>query len=178
MRLGAYSIKIAFCISLTALLGQAPVMGVTPAPPDISKALAFEDPSLCSSMALERFFAQAEKSGTAMLGSLGRVAVTRIKLPARGAVKRQAIIRAGWNGLTLVSLEYVTMPDSENTQVQIYRLIFAERGSASGPVLKKIGFGVGTTGQEREIYDENTMMNPYFIALEQQGTGSALKCTF
>lgn len=145
--------------------------------PDITRALAFEKPAECASRALSEFFDKAEGSGSGLLDPLGRVAVSRSRPTAAGAVTRRANMRARWNGLTVVALEYVTAPDSELTEVRTYRLVFAEPGSISGPLLARMGFGVSRVGQTREVYDENTMMNPYYISLEARGGGSALTCS-
>ena len=145
--------------------------------PDISHTLAFENPKECDSAALTDFFDRAAKSGGATLGPLGRVAVSRTR-QVNGLVTQRASMRATWNGLTIVALEHVTAPDSAYTEVNFYNLVFAEGGPITGPVLNRMGFGVSRIGQEKEIYDQNTMMNPYYISLEVRGQGSMLKCLF
>ncbi|RIV79910.1 hypothetical protein D2V17_20645 [Aurantiacibacter xanthus] len=145
--------------------------------PEVTEILTFDNPAECDSAFLVDFFERAQVSGGATFGAFGRVEVTRIPQSA-GAVTERAALRAKWNGLTVLALEHVSAPDSEYTEINVYNIVFAEPSAVSGPVLGRLGFGVSRAGHEVEIYDPDTMMNPYYIALEDRRGGSELKCSF
>lgn len=139
-----------------------------PAVADITAALRFERPGLCSSQALQKINGQAHDRGWASIGAIRRVDF------ARGREDDWHVLRANlsarWNGLTITQIEFFFEPESD---VNLYSITFREPLAQAGATLRRLGFPMSSG--ERTIPTDG--MEVVMSILAEDGGGTVLNCS-